>query len=62
MEKIKHETEASIAPEICIEVISNSNTQKEMTEKKNFTLKEVQKNFGSVMKMGHYIFLIINRS
>ena len=32
--KIKSETEASIAPEICVEVISASNTQKEMAEKR----------------------------
>lgn len=32
--KIKGETEASIAPEICVEVISTSNTKKEMAEKR----------------------------
>ena len=32
--KIKGETEASIAPEICVEIISTSNTQKEMAEKR----------------------------
>jgi Uma2 family endonuclease len=31
--KIKNETEASIAPEICVEIISTGNTKKEMTEK-----------------------------
>jgi Uma2 family endonuclease len=31
---IKNETEASIAPEICVEIISTANTQKEMTEKR----------------------------
>lgn len=31
--KIKDETEASCAPEICVEIISISNTKKEMTEK-----------------------------
>lgn len=34
LSKIKDETEASIAPEICVEVISSSNTKKEMTEKR----------------------------
>ena len=34
LSKIKGETEASIAPEICVEVISDSNTQKEMAEKR----------------------------
>lgn len=32
--KIKNEADASIAPEICVEVISSSNTQKEMIEKR----------------------------
>jgi Uma2 family endonuclease len=32
-EKIKDNTEASIAPEICVEIVSTSNTQKEMSEK-----------------------------
>ena len=32
-EQIKHEAEASIAPEICVEILSESNTQKEMAEK-----------------------------
>jgi Uma2 family endonuclease len=32
--KIKAETEASMAPEICVEVISSSNTQQEMAEKR----------------------------
>lgn len=31
---IKTQTEASIAPEICVEIISDSNTQKEMAEKR----------------------------
>jgi Uma2 family endonuclease len=31
--KIKMEADASIAPEICVEVISTSNSKKEMTEK-----------------------------
>ncbi len=34
-EKIKQAIEAPVAPEICIEVISTSNTQKEMNEKKS---------------------------
>jgi Uma2 family endonuclease len=32
--KIKGEIEASIAPEICVEIISTSNTKKEMAEKR----------------------------
>jgi Uma2 family endonuclease len=34
IEKIKDETDASIAPEICVEVVSMSNTKQEMTEKR----------------------------
>ncbi|MDD4976479.1 MAG: Uma2 family endonuclease [Bacteriovorax sp.] len=34
LSKIKGETDASIAPEICVEVMSESNTEKEMTEKR----------------------------
>lgn len=33
-EKIKTEADASIAPEICVEVISTSNSKKEMLEKR----------------------------
>lgn len=32
--KIKHEFEASIAPEICVEILSSSNSKKEMAEKR----------------------------
>lgn len=32
--RIKGETEASIAPEICVEIISENNTQQEMAEKR----------------------------
>ena len=31
---IKKETECSVAPELCVEIFSDSNTQKEMNEKK----------------------------
>jgi Uma2 family endonuclease len=34
LSKIKNETEAPIAPEICVEFISASNTKKEMAEKR----------------------------
>lgn len=34
-EKIFHEAECSVAPEICIEVISPGNTEDEITEKKS---------------------------
>lgn len=32
-ERIKHETECLVAPEICIEVLSSNNTREEMEEK-----------------------------
>ncbi len=32
-DKIKREAEASTSPELCVEILSNSNTQKEMLEK-----------------------------
>jgi Uma2 family endonuclease len=35
---IEHETECSIAPEVCIEVISSSNTRMEMEEKRQLYL------------------------
>ncbi|QTA85212.1 Uma2 family endonuclease [Desulfonema magnum] len=33
-EQIRYETECSVAPEICVEVLSDSNTDEEMNEKK----------------------------
>jgi len=37
---IKYETECSIAPEICIEVCSRSNTDEEMTEKRTLYFEQ----------------------
>ncbi|OQY53217.1 MAG: hypothetical protein B6245_23030 [Desulfobacteraceae bacterium 4572_88] len=34
LERIRYETECSVAPEICVEVLSDSNTEEEMEEKK----------------------------
>ena len=34
LKKIQHEIECSVAPEICIEVMSPSNTKKEMSDKR----------------------------
>lgn len=39
LEKIRQEVECSIAPEICIEVMSSTNTQEEMVEKKALYLE-----------------------
>ncbi|MCZ6676667.1 MAG: Uma2 family endonuclease [Candidatus Poribacteria bacterium] len=38
-ERIKHETECSVAPEICIEIWSSSNTADEIEEKINLYLE-----------------------
>ena len=40
LQQIKFEVECSIAPEICIEVLSNSNTTKEMLEKKQLYFEQ----------------------
>ncbi len=40
LEKIKDETYCSIAPEICIDVLSNSNSTKEMLEKKQLYFEQ----------------------
>ncbi len=45
---IVHETQCSVAPEICVEVISPANTDDEINEKKNSILKTVLKKFGFV--------------
>lgn len=39
-QQIKHQTEASIAPEICVEVLSESNTEQEMTEKRQLYFEQ----------------------
>ncbi len=33
-QQIKHQAESSVAPEICVEVLSSTNTEKEMREKR----------------------------
>ncbi len=40
LQQIKFEVECSIAPEICIEVLSNSNSTKEMLEKKQLYFEQ----------------------
>jgi Uma2 family endonuclease len=40
LKQIKNEVYCSIAPEICIEVLSNSNTTKEMLEKKQLYFEQ----------------------
>lgn len=45
LQQIKYETECSIAPEICIEVLSDSNTEKEMMEKKQLYFQQQAQEF-----------------
>jgi Uma2 family endonuclease len=42
---IKHETECSVAPEICIEVLSDSNTEQEMMAKKHLYFTQQAQEF-----------------
>lgn len=44
-EKVKNESECSIAPEICVEIISASNSKKEMEEKKALYLQQGAEEF-----------------
>ena len=44
-EKIKHESAASIAPEICVEVMSESNTEDEMQEKRMLYIEKGAEEF-----------------
>jgi len=39
LERIKYETECSIAPEICVEVMSDANTESEIKEKRELFLE-----------------------
>ncbi len=52
LDVIEEETVASIAPEICVEVKSASNTIEEMAEKKIYILQQKPRKFGSAMKEG----------
>ncbi|MBT4836167.1 MAG: Uma2 family endonuclease [Methylococcales bacterium] len=53
---IKNETECSICPEICIEVISSSNTKKEMDEKKHLYFEQGAKEFWICKNNGVMVF------
>ena len=54
LEKIENEIECSVAPEICIKVLSFSNTKSEINEKKNIYFEQgalefwVCDNFGNI--------------
>ena len=54
--QIHHETECSIAPEICVEVISTSNSTTEMDEKKLLYFEAGAKEFWLCDKQGRMRF------
>ena len=54
--QIKHETESSIAPEICIEVLSASNTDEEMQEKQLLYFEQGAKEFWLCDEKGDITF------
>lgn len=56
LQQIKHETECSIAPEICIEVLSDSNTEKEMMEKKQLYFQQQAHEFWLCDQQGNMRF------
>ncbi|WP_019868547.1 Uma2 family endonuclease [Methylovulum miyakonense] len=53
---IKAQTEASIAPEICVEIISDSNTQKEMAEKRQLYFAVGAKEVWMCNEQGDMVF------
>lgn len=56
LQQIKYEVECSIAPEICIEVLSDSNTEQEMMEKKRLYFQQQAKEFWLCDQQGHLRF------
>lgn len=56
LQHIKHETECSIAPEICIEVLSDSNTEKEMLDKKQLYFQQLAQEFWLCDQQGNMRF------
>lgn len=55
--QIQRQTECSIAPEICVEVISSSNSTKEMDEKQELYFEAGAKEVWLCDKYGHLSFL-----
>jgi len=55
-EKIRYEAECSIAPEICIEVVSESNTEGEIEEKRELYIKSGVSEFWVCGKTGNMSF------
>jgi Uma2 family endonuclease len=56
LQQIKYEVECSIAPEICIEVLSDSNTAKEMDEKKQLYFQQQAQEFWLCDQQGNMRF------
>jgi len=58
LEKIENEVECSIAPEICIEVLSFSNTKREIDEKKVIYFEQGAKEFWICDSFGNISFFV----
>jgi Uma2 family endonuclease len=58
LEKIENEVECSIAPEICIEVLSFSNTKREIDEKKGFYFEQGAMEFWICDSFGNISFFV----
>jgi len=58
LEKIENEVECSIAPEICIEVLSFSNTKREIEEKKSIYFEQGAKEFWICDNFGNLSFFV----
>ena len=56
LQQIKYETECSIAPEICIEVLSDSNTEQEMMMKKQLYFQQQAQEFWLCDQQGNMRF------
>lgn len=56
LSKIKDEIEASIAPEICVEIISSSNTKKERAEKRQLYFESGAKEVWLCTEIGELSF------
>jgi Uma2 family endonuclease len=57
--QIKHEKESSVAPEICIEVLSSTNTVAEMAEKKALYFKQGAEEVWICDKEGNLRFFVL---
>ena len=59
--QIQHQTECSIAPEICIEVISSSNSTQEMNEKRELYFESGAQEFWLCDKQGNISFFHLQK-